>query len=523
METTGLQYRHSKIQERCMGVTIQFLRVLAGAALVGGLGIGCYAQTANRILDRYIRAAGGPSALSQVHTEVLEGDLVRLADGRSGSYTAIIKTPNLFFSEITLGSEHTSEAFNGKSAWRRDESENVTTLTGDEAALLESVAVSQNARFLKYTSKSRSQAKVAGQELVQGHPAFRVEFLTQGKAKRTVFFDAQSYLVVKEKTEVEERSEETSYSQYQSVDGVMEPFRIDLKERGEAYLISNIHVRHNAPVENATFDFPVSSKAVLPDISRLLAEIQENQRTIEAVLENYTYLKTEEETDVDDQYRVTGRHQAEYEVFYVEGREIEKLRSKDGVGLNSTDQQKEDGRTEKLVTKYQQDARAGSGRANNSEKDNEDELHVSVFLRACKFTNPRRESLRGQELIVFDIEPNPGYRPRNMNERLARQLEGVMWVDERAHQVVRLEAGLGDSAKMGWGILGTVNKGSAAIFEQTLVNNEVWLPSYAEIHLAGHYLFFSKYKENLVIHYGDYKKFRVETIEVQEPPKPNEP
>ena len=75
-----------------MGVIIQFLRVLAGAGLVGALGAGCYAQTANSILDRHIRAAGGSRALSQIHTEVLEGDLVRLADGRSGSYTAIIKT-----------------------------------------------------------------------------------------------------------------------------------------------------------------------------------------------------------------------------------------------------------------------------------------------------------------------------------------------------------------------------------------------------------------------------------------------
>jgi hypothetical protein len=45
-----------------------------------------------------------------------------------------------------------------------------------------------------------------------------------------------------------------------------------------------------------------------------------------------------------------------------------------------------------------------------------------------------------------------------MNERLAREIEGVMWVDEHARQVVRLEARLGDSAKLGWGILGTVNK-----------------------------------------------------------------
>ena len=82
-----------------------------------------------------------------------------------------------------------------------------------------------------------------------------------------------------------------------------------------------------------------------------------------------------------------------------------------------------------------------------------------------------------------------------------------MWVDERAHQVVRLEARLADSAKMGWGLLGTLNKGSAAIFEQTLVKDEVWLPSYVEGQLSGRYLLFKGFSKNLVIRYNDYKRF----------------
>jgi hypothetical protein len=214
-------------------------------------------------------------------------------------------------------------------------------------------------------------------------------------------------------------------------------------------------------------------------------------------------------------------------VFHVEGREIEKLRSKNGMALNAIEQRKEDERTKKLVAKYEQNPKARSGRVNDNEKDdendNEDELHVSVFLRACKCTNPRHEKLGGEELIAFDIDPNPSYRPRNMNERLVREIEGVMWVDERAHQVVRLEAKLGDPAKLGWGILGTVNKGSSAVFEQKFVNDEVWLPSYTEIQLAGSDLLVKKYREHLVIRYGDYRKFQVETIEKQEAPRPNQP
>jgi hypothetical protein len=109
-------------------------------------------------------------------------------------------------------------------------------------------------------------------------------------------------------------------------------------------------------------------------------------------------------------------------VFYVEGREIQKLHSKNGTALNSVEQGKEDERTKKLVAKCEQNLKAGSGRVNHNEKndenDNETELRISMFLRACKFTNPRHQKLGGEELIAFDIVPNPSYRPRNMNERL---------------------------------------------------------------------------------------------------------
>jgi hypothetical protein len=67
-----------------------------------------------------------------------------------------------------------------------------------------------------------------------------------------------------------------------------------------------------------------------------------------------------------------------------------------------------------------------------------------------------------------------------------------------------------------------LNKGSAAVFGQTLVNDEVWLPSYVEEQLSGRYLLFKRFRENLVIHYNDYKKFRIETVEKPEPLRPNE-
>jgi len=101
---------------------------------------------------------------------------------------------------------------------------------------------------------------------------------------------------------------------------------------------------------------------------------------------------------------------------------------------------------------------------------------------------------------------------------------GVIWVDEQARDVVRLEARFSDNFKIGGGILASLSKGSNFVFEQTLVNNEVWLPSYAEAHASAR-LVFLKVKANQIDRFSDYKKFSSEaklggSTPVPETPKP---
>ena len=257
----------------------------------------------------------------------------------------------------------------------------------------------------------------------------------------------------------------------------------------------------------------------LPDINSLLAEVQGNQRAIDEIRENYTYDKLEEEMELDGRGQIKKKHARELEVSYINGHEIQKLIARDGRGLSGAAREKEQRRVDKELSRYTSaDPRPVSRR----EEEDEDELHISTFLRAAKFTHPRRESFRGQDVIVLDIEPNPSYHPQSLNERLVQKLEGVMWIDQHAHQVVRLEAHLGSTAKMGGGLLGSIAQGSAAVFEQSLVNNEVWLPSYLEEHLSGRFLLFSRYRRDFVIHYKDYKKFRVEVHSEIGSPKPNQ-
>jgi hypothetical protein len=133
--------------------------------------------------------------------------------------------------------------------------------------------------------------------------------------------------------------------------------------------------------------------------------------------------------------------------------------------------------------------------------------------------NPRRERFRGQDVLVFDFEPNPEYKPKNLEERVVKELAGVIWVDERALDVVRLEAYFVSDVHIGGGLLANLQKGTSFIFEQSYVNNEVWLPTYEEAHIGVRVLLVKGLKVNVATRYSDYKKFNVETLNMISKPK----
>ena len=60
--------------------------------------------------------------------------------------------------------------------------------------------------------------------------------------------------------------------------------------------------------------------------------------------------------------------------------------------------------------------------------------------------------------------------------------------------------------KVGGGLVGSLAKGSNFVFEQQKINDEVWLPSYAEVHVSGR-IVFVHLKQNFIDRFSNYKKF----------------
>src|SRR5262245_28779844 len=200
------------------------------------------------------------------------------------------------------------------------------------------------------------------------------------------------------------------------------------------------------------------------------------------------------------------------------------LVAKDGKPLSADDQRKENERVQKRIAKYQEEKahkEKKEEKAKEEGKDDKDpdEPGIEVFLRACQFVNPRRERFRGQDVLVFDFEGNPEYKPKKLVERVVQQLAGVVWVDEKGHDVARLEAYFVKDIRFGGGLLANLQKGTSFVFEQAFVNEEVWLPTYEEAHIGARFLLLKGFKVNEVTRYSDYRRFNVETLSTVSKPK----
>ncbi len=257
--------------------------------------------------------------------------------------------------------------------------------------------------------------------------------------------------------------------------------------------------------------YPLRTERPSPDIPTLLAEVQKNQKAIDALRDQYACRQRVQELEPVKGGGFRTKSVKEYEVFYVGGEEVDRLVAKNGKPLTPEEQQAENRRVEKKVKGLLRKQEKKSEREARGEMKKEDEPGISMFLRVDRFINPRRVDFRGKNVVAFDFEPNPDYHPKTRAEGVIQKLVGTAWVDDQAKEIVKLEAHLGESVKLAGGLLASIHEGSAFVFEQALVNDEVWLPSYAELHLSGR-IVFKGIRLDQNIQYSDYKKFRVETL-----------
>jgi len=249
---------------------------------------------------------------------------------------------------------------------------------------------------------------------------------------------------------------------------------------------------------------------------------------VDAILDTYSYVQKSISRELGKDAVLRETESETVQLSFYKGYRIHRIIEKNGKPLSVKDQADEDKDAAKQVDEIEKKLAKKETRLAKGEKDEDSEdnrrISIAEVLRASKLLNPRRERFRGRDVIVFDFEPNPAFDLSNAKSMLKffGKTAGVMWIDEKDKQVARVEAVLFESIKIGGGVLAKLQKGASFTLEKERVNDEIWLPSQADINLAVRVLLLKGINVNQLVKSYDYHKFETEVkdAKVDEAKKP---
>ena len=475
-----------------------------------------FAQSPSRILSQANKALGGEKVLKTIRSWQTNGTVKRLSDGANGKYSAYAGGGNLYGGMFDLNGFEFATGYNGKSGWIRDSRNGLRTVTGDAGKDFQAEATYRNSRWLNLKAE-RAKTISAGTTNVNGKTANCVLMTTSKSIQIKMCFDAATNLLLREEIPQGAITKTFDYSDYKVVSGIQTAHSITSKVGAETYEIKLDEVKYNPQIAKSSFDFPQMSNEPLPDVNALLQEIRTNADKIDAILENYSYTELRIDRDLDKSGNLLEKGSEKKLLTFYKGYRISRLVEKNGKPLSDSDQAKEDrdaakqvAEIEKRIAEKERKANAqrdtSSGVGGQPNDGTSQRITIADALKGSLLTNPRRERFKGIEVIVFDYEPNPAFKPQTRNEKLFALCNGAVWVDAKTKQVVRLDAVLTKSAG---NFLAAARKGASFSLENELINSEIWLPSQADVNLSIRILFAGININNL-IKYGDYKRFDTE-------------
>src|SRR5580658_1736257 len=258
----------------------------------------------------------------------------------------------------------------------------------------------------------------------------------------------------------------------------------------------------------------VLAQAPMPEPATLVKEIEAHQRRMDELRENYTFHEITLTDELDANGTVKGTDSEERDVFFVNGFRIARLIKKKGKELSEGDRKSEEDRINKRIETV---LKAPPGHSYNRRGEN---AGLSQILPLMKISNPRRITLNGRGTLAFDFVGDPHAKAHGLAENAARKITGTVWIDETDHEVARLEARFDDNFNIGGGFLASIRKGTSLIFEQSRLDQELWMPAVSEIHLSARELLVKGVRQNIHIKDSDFRRFETNAQQQIGAPRP---
>jgi hypothetical protein len=235
--------------------------------------------------------------------------------------------------------------------------------------------------------------------------------------------------------------------------------------------------------------------------------LETDHRTVE-LARNYTFQLRQVVRHVGKDGKLKSTEIKTYDINFYYGEEYTRLVQVDDKSLSESEQKKEDEKLEKFLKKYRDES--DQDREKRLEKERKQREEGRAFVRdvvnAYDFRLLGEEHVAGADTWVIEGSPRKDFKPTQPHADILKKIQGRLWIEKKGYNWVKVEAEATDTISYGL-FLFRIHPGSRFVFEKTLVNNEVWLPSRLEIKGGARIALFKNEYQEIENVTSNFKKF----------------
>ncbi len=202
-----------------------------------------------------------------------------------------------------------------------------------------------------------------------------------------------------------------------------------------------------------------------------------------------------------------GKGSKTYQITMIEGSPYQRLIAINGEPLSKEQQAAAQQKQQQEIQKRRSESSAEKEeRIAKYEKDRKrDHEMMNQLTEAFRFTFIGEKKLRGFDVYVLKATPRPGYNPPNMETQVLPGMEGMLWIDQKTFQWVKVTARVIHPVSIE-GFLARVEPGTAFELENGPVPGGSWQAKHFSMRSKARVLDMFQHGSQQDSTYFDYQK-----------------
>jgi len=224
-------------------------------------------------------------------------------------------------------------------------------------------------------------------------------------------------------------------------------------------------------IESSHSEFPITDDP--KEIMRRAVEIDHGNWE---KVRNYTCQNRQVVKQLGKHGEVKSTEIKTFEINFYYGREYQRLVQINDKPLDEQEQKKEEEKLNKFLAKYRDESESEREKRLEKEKKEREEgrLFLKDVVNAYDFRLLGEEVIDGVGTWVIEANPRPDFHPTQPHADMLKKIKGKVWIEKKNYNWVKVDAEATDTISFGL-FLFRIHPGSRFSFQQSFVNNEVWV------------------------------------------------